>query len=232
MWDSNSTTKPGDLEADHNKITIGKGTDNVVGKGWISLLKELTLNNGVHPETSESRIYGSAQFVMEVLDNPDHYRTLAWIKHHDYGTAFGMYTHWDLTIPLGFFHKIINIQDKFLDDKFSDYKNKDELYKKLLSLIQNETKNIFKENDTSNYTKSNEEFRITKIKKWMEELNQHSYDSEFNRSYNNWMYNILYLLHESFWEAYFKKYWDYFTTPERKKEIEGMKNRAWIVKVD
>lgn len=191
-----------------------------------NLIKNLNLNDWVHPDTSERRIYGAAQFVMEMLDDPDHYRSLVWSRYNNYGTSFGMRTYWDLTIPLGFYSDIIDIQDKFLDEKFLDYKEKDELYKKLLSLIQEETKKIFIENDKSNYTRSNEEFWITKIKKGMEELNTHHDDSDFNKTYNDWMYNILYLLHESFWEAYIKKYGEFYRTEQEKTYIETAKVRS------
>ena len=182
------------------------------------LKKKLNSNDWVSPETSERRIYGPAQFVMEMLDDKDNYRTIAWLRF-DNNYAFWLYTHWNNTLPQGLFSKVIALQGK------------ENAYKELLWLIQEETKNIFIENDKSNYTKSSEEFRITKIKKGMEELNQHRSDSEFNKKYNDWMYNVLYLLHESFWEAYLKKYWDYFTTPERAEEVKKMKERAKNIKV-
>ena len=182
------------------------------------LKKTLNLNDWVHPETSERRIYGAAQLVMNMLDNKDNYRDLAWLRFSD-NYAFWLYTHWNNTLPQGLFSKIITLQGK------------ENSYKELLWLIQEETKNIFIENDKSIYTKSSEEFRITKIKKGMEELNQHRNDTEFNKKYNDWMYSILYLLHESFWEAYLNKYWDYYETPERKEEIQKMKERAKNIKI-
>ena len=182
------------------------------------LNKTINLNDWVNPETSESRISGAAQLVMEMLDNDENYRNIAWLRFSD-NHAFWLYTHWNNTLPRGLFRNIVNLQGK------------ENAYKELLWLIQKETKIIFIENDKSGYTKSSEEFRITKVKKGMEELNQHRNDSEFNKQYNDWMYNVLYLLHESFWEAYSKKYWEYYRTEEQKQEIEAMKERSKNTKV-
>lgn len=180
--------------------------------------KTINFNDGVHPETSESRIYGPAQFVMQMLDDPDNYRDLAWVRF-DNNHAFWLYTYGNNNLPNGLFSNIVKLQGR------------DNSYKELLWLVQKETKEIFKENDKSNYTKSNEEFRIAKVKKWMEELNLHRQDSWFNEKYNDWMYNILYLLHESFWQAYREKYGEYYRTEEEKEEVEKMKERAKNVKV-
>lgn len=180
--------------------------------------KKINFNDGVHPETSEARIYRPAQFVMQMLDDPDNYRDLAWVRF-DNNQVFWLYTYWNNTLPEGFFSDVIKLQGK-----------KDS-YKELLWLVQKETNAIFIENDTSDAIKSNEEFQITKIKKGMEELNQHKNDSEFNQKYNDWMYSILYLLHESFWQAYRKKYWDYYQTEDQKDALEKMKERAKNVKV-
>lgn len=201
------------------KLQSEKGIQHGIQNSQVDFLKKkLILNDWVNPETSESRIYWPAQFVMEMLDNPDNYRTLAWLRFGD-NYEFWLYAHWNDALPQGIFSKIITLQGK------------ENAYKELLWLIQKETKNIFIENDKSNYTKSSEEFRITKIKKSMEELNQHKNDSEFNQKYNDWMYNILYLLHESFWETYLKKYWDYYESPERKEEVKKMQERSKNVKI-
>jgi hypothetical protein len=133
--------------------------------------------------------------------------------------SFGMYTYGYNALPAWFLSKVISLQGK------------EDAYKEMLWLVQTETKNIFTDNLKDNYTKSGEEFWITKIKKSMQEVKQHNNDSSFNQKYNDWMYNILYLLHESFWEAYFKKYWDYFTTQERKSEVDKMKARSQNIKI-
>lgn len=178
-----------------------------------NLIKNLNLNSWVHPDTSERRIYGSAQLVMDMLDDKDNYRNLAWLKF-DYSKAFWMYTYSDNTLPQWLYTAIINLQGQ------------EDAYKKLLWLVAEETKNIFIENDKGNYTKSNEEFRITKVKKGMKELNTYDDDSDFNKTYNDWMYNILYLLHESFWEAYREKYGEYYRTEQEKTDIETAKVRS------
>ncbi len=182
------------------------------------LKKILIANDWVHPETSERRIYGAAQYVMDMLDDPNNYHTLSWLRFSD-NSAFWLYTYWINNLPMGFLNTIIKLQWQ------------KDAYKTLLSLVQNETKEIFKENDKSNYTRSSEEFRITKVKKGLLELNEHRNDSKFNLDYNDWMFQILYLLHESFGNEYLKKYGNYYQTEKQKEELEAMKERTKQVKI-
>jgi hypothetical protein len=196
-------------------ISNEQTADHTTTAEW--LRKLLNLNDWLHPETTEQRIYGAAQFVMDMLDDPDKYRTLSWLSLKD-NSAFWLYTYWANNLPFGLFTAIIKLQGQ------------EDTYRKLLWLIQNQTKNIFKQYDKGNYTKNSEEFRITKVKKGLVELNQHRSDSEFNKEYNDWMYNILYLLHESFGNEYYKKYGDYYRTDEQKKEVEAMKDKHVTIK--
>lgn len=212
MWGIKTTTTITE-ETTIPKTTVWLVTDGDLVAVSNNLIKNLNLNSWVHPDTSERRIYWPAQFVMEMLDDKDNYRNLSWLQFTNY-EAFWLYTHSNNTLPQWLYHNIITLQGK------------EDAYKELLSLIQEETKNIFIENDKSNYTRSNEEFRITKVKKSMEELNIHHDDSDFNKTYNDWMYNILYLLHESFWDAYREKYGEYYRTEQEKTDIETAKVKS------